>query len=318
MMKKFRVVITSGWFLLTALLSFQAAAETFILPPPDTDLIGQDRVVYSRYEDTLMDIARTYSIGYDEILKANPEVDRWLPGDGTPVVLPTRYILPDAPREGIVLNLPEMRMYYYPPAGPGGIPTVQTYPVGIGRMDWATPLGVTKVVAKVENPQWRPPASIKREHLEMYNEVLPDVVPARVDNPLGLFAMRLGIPGYLIHGTNKKDGVGSRVSHGCVRMYNDDIAHLFPQVPEGTTVRIINQPVKVGRLAGTLFIEAHAPFVEDLDPTLEPYPPNEATIQEAMRVIEQKYGSLFQDHIDWEAVHQAIEQGNGMVIPISR
>ena len=308
-------------FLLTLVLfwvSYCAMAETFILPPPDTDLIGQDRIVYSRYEDTLMDIAINNSVGYDEILIANPDVDRWLPGDGTPVRLPTRYILPDAPREGIVLNLPEMRMYYFPPTAPGQIPTVQTYPIGVGRMDWETPLGLTKIVTKVENPQWRPPASIKQEHLQLYNEVLPDVVPAGPNNPLGLFAMRLGIPGYLIHGTNKKDGVGSRVSHGCVRMYNDDIAYLFPQVPEGTPVRIINQPVKVGRLAGGLFIEAHAPFVEDYDPSLGPIPPNEATIQEAMRVVDEKYGTLFQNHIDWEAVHRAIEQGNGMVIPISR
>ena len=315
MMNKLHLALLLSFSLLS-LLPF-ASAETFILPPSDTALIGQDRIVYARYEDTLMDIASKYSIGYDEILKVNPDVDRWLPGDGTPVVLPTRYILPETPREGIVLNLPEMRMYYYPPVGPGGIPTVQTYPVGIGRMDWATPLGVTRIVAKVRNPTWTPPASIKREHLEMYNEVLPNVVSAGPDNPLGLFAMRLGIPGYLIHGTNKKDGVGSRVSHGCVRMYNDDIAHLFPQVPEGSVVRIINQPVKVGRLAGALFIEAHAPFVDDYDPRFEPLPPNEATIQEASRVIEQKYGALFQNQIDWESVHQAIEQGNGRVIRIS-
>jgi len=305
-------------YCLLALVPTWLQAATFILPPPDTDLIGHDQTVYARYEDTLMDIARARSIGYEEILKVNPEVDRWLPGDGTPVELPTRYILPDTPREGIVLNLPEMRLYYFPPPGPGGIPTVQTYPIGIGRMDWETPLGTTTIVSKTENPQWRPPASIKQEHLELYNEVLPDVVPAGPDNPLGLFAMRLGIPGYLIHGTNKKYGVGSRVSHGCVRMYNDDIEHLFPQVPQGTTVRIINQPVKIGRLAGGLFIEAHAPFVQDYDPNIEPLPPNEATIQEAVRVIEEKYGSLFQNHIDWDAVHQAIEQGNGKVIEISR
>lgn len=299
------------------LAAFAARAETFILPPPGTDLIGQDRFVYAVYEDTLMDIARQNSVGYEEILQSNPEVDRWLPGDGTRVLLPTRYILPDAPREGIVLNLPEMRMYYFPKPQAGQIPTVQTYPVGVGRMDWETPKGLTRIIAKKENPTWTPPASIKREHLELYNEVLPDVVPAGPDNPLGLFAMRLGIPGYLIHGTNKKDGVGSRVSHGCIRMYNDDIAYLFPQVPEGTPVRIINQPVKVGQLAGSLYIEAHAPFTEDYDPTIEQLPPNEATIQEAMRVIDEKYGQIFARQIDWETVHKAIEEGNGRVLPIS-
>lgn len=306
--------------MLACLLTFYLSpslAKTYVVPPPGTDLVGQETITYSHSADTLMDIASANSIGLDEILLSNPDVDRWLPGDGTPVVLPTRYILPDAPHEGIVLNLPEMRMYYYPTHAET-LPTLQTYPIGVGRMDWETPLGTTRIIKKIENPTWRPPASIKREHLELYNEVLPDVVAAGKDNPLGLFAMRLGIPGYLIHGTNKMDGVGSRVSHGCVRMYNQDIERLFPNVPAGTQVRIINQPIKVGRMADALFIEAHAPFIADYDPTIDRIPPNEATIQEAMRVIDEKYGSLFHNQIDWDAVHTAIEQGNGRVIQISK
>lgn len=237
-------------------------AETFIRPPDDVDVIGQVDYVKARRDETLLDIARTHDLGQNEILLANPSVDRWLPEDGAMVKLPNRYILPDAIRSGLVLNLPEMRLYYFPEPKPGEVPVVITHPVSVGRMDWETPLGITKIVSKKIDPTWTPPKSLKEEALADGN-VLPDVVPAGPDNPLGRYAMRLGIPGYLIHSTNKPYGVGMRVTHGCVRMYPEDIETLFGKIPAGTPVQIVNQPIKLGWLADSLFLELHPPLDED-------------------------------------------------------
>ena len=296
-------------FLLIALIATQAGAATYVLPPTGVHLIGETRVAYAAYEDTLMDIARHYSLGYDEILQANPGVDRWIPGDGTPVVLPTRFILPDVARTGIVLNLPEKRLYYFPKPPRDGKPQVITYPIGIGRMDWETPLGKTRIVSKVAAPSWRPPASIKAEHLELYGEQLPDVVPAGPDNPLGAYAMRLGIPGYLIHGTNKRDGVGSRVSHGCVRLYPEDIEALFEVVPVNTSVTIINQPVKAGWLADTLFLEAHAPFEQEQET-------NGATLEAALAAITAVAGETISTQVNRADIELILEQASGLPVPI--
>jgi L,D-transpeptidase ErfK/SrfK len=237
-------------------------AETFILPPADVDVVGFMQQVSASREETLLDIARRYDIGQNEILLANPDVDRWLPEDGSRVILPTRYILPNAERTGLVLNLPEMRLYYYPKVKPGETPVVITHPISVGRMDWKTPLGVTQIISKQVDPEWRPPQSIKDEHAKD-GDPLPDVVRAGPDNPLGRYAMRLGIPGYLIHSTNKPYGVGMRVTHGCIRMYPEDIEKVFDDIPVGTPVRIVNQPIKLGWLADSLFIELHPPLEED-------------------------------------------------------
>ncbi len=219
-------------------------------------------LIKAKESETLLDIAREYSVGYHEIVKANPDVDRWYPGADTPVVIPTRYILPDTPRRGLVLNLPEMRLYYYPKTKAGGMPIVLTYPVGIGRQDWETPRGVTRIAQKKKHPTWTPPASIKAEHAAQ-GDPLPNVVPAGPDNPLGTRALRLGIRGYLIHGTNKPYGVGMRVSHGCIRMRKEDVEELFDIIPRGEVVRIINQPLKIGHYADRLFMEFHSPLEED-------------------------------------------------------
>jgi len=250
--------------LLAALWTARAAGTTLPLPPVDTDLVGRTVVVAARHEDTLLDIARRFDIGQDEIVLANAQVDRWLPGEDTEVVIPSRYILPRARRSGIVLNVSEMRMYYFPPPGKDSPASVETYPVSIGRMNWTTPLGTTRVVAKTRDPGWRPPQSIRDEAAEK-GTPLPDYIPPGPDNPLGRYALRLGIPGYLIHSTNRPFGVGMRVSHGCVRMYPEDIEGLFPRVPVGTPVQIVNQPVKVGWLFDTLYIEIHPPLEEQTE-----------------------------------------------------
>ncbi|CAA0104680.1 putative L,D-transpeptidase YnhG [Halioglobus japonicus] len=247
--------------LTTLLLSAPVFATTYQLPSEHFDVIGSVTTVEAKYEDTLLDIARRKGIGQDHMERVNPHVDRWLPGDGAVITVPSQHILPRGPRTGLVLNLPEMRMYYYPPKKPGQPAEVQTYPMSIGRMDWGTPLGMTRIVDKVKNPTWIPPESIRQEHAAK-GDPLPRVVPAGPNNPLGAYKMRLGIPGYLIHGTNRPQGVGMRVSHGCIRMLPEDIEKLFPQLPTGTPVSIVNQPVKAGWYGGKLYIEVHPPLEE--------------------------------------------------------
>lgn len=296
------------WLLLGGMIASTAQATVYSLPPPGTDVIGEVKVVYANKEETFLDIARSNGLGYDEIVHANPGVDRWSPGHGTPIVLPLRHILPDTPREGIVLNIPEMRLYYYPPASAGGERVVHTYPVSIGRMDWKTPLGTTKVIGKEVDPPWRPPASIKAEHAKD-GDILPDVVPGGPDNPLGRHAMRLGVPGYLIHGTDKPYGIGMQVTHGCVRMYPEDIEHLFGMVAMGTTVRLIDQPVKVGRLNGELLLEAHEPLEEDESPV-------KVTPEQVQKAVIAKTGPDMTG-VDRAALDAAVDQISGIPVVIS-
>lgn len=256
----FRVPLALG-LLFLLLFGRPAWAESYVLPPDGIDLVGSPLWVLSRQKDTLLDIARSYGVGYEEVVRANPGIDPWIPGNGTRVLLPTRYVLPSGQRDGVVINLPEYRMYYFPRAGSEAVPAVVTHPISIGRMDWTTPVGTHRVVTKVKDPAWYPPESVRREH-EAEGDILPRVVPPGPENPLGDYAMRLSIPGYLIHGTNKPAGVGMRVTHGCIRMFPEDIEKLFPTVEVGTTVTIIDEPVKVGWAADRLFVEVHPPLEE--------------------------------------------------------
>ena len=256
-----------------------AHTATYELPAEGTDVVGEITTVVARYEDTLVDLARTHGVGYQDIVRANPDVDVWIPGEGTEVVLPTRYILPPGPREGIVLNLAEYRLYYYPEPEAGETPVVMTYPISIGRQDWETPLGQTRVTAMAVNPTWYPPQSVRDEHAAE-GRPLARVVPPGPDNPLGSRAMRLGIPGYLIHGTNRPAGVGMRVTHGCVRMFPEDIEYLFDLIAIDTKVRIINVPVKIGWQEDELLIEVH-PVLASGPTTDEPLPPGEDDSAEA-------------------------------------
>jgi L,D-transpeptidase ErfK/SrfK len=229
---------------------------------PGSDVVGEIQVIRARYEDTFLDIARAYDLGYDELVNANPGVDPWLPGAGTRIVLPTQFVLPDGPREGVVLNLAAKRLFWFPPARPGELPQVVTHPVGIGREGWATPVGTTKVVAKTRDPVWVVPPSIRRERAREGNP-LPARVPPGPDNPLGRHALRLGLPSYLIHGTNKPGGIGMRVSHGCIQLFPEDIESLFAEVPVGTPVRIVNQPLLLGWRGDNLYLQVHPPLEDD-------------------------------------------------------
>ncbi|MEJ0088101.1 MAG: L,D-transpeptidase family protein [Pseudomonadota bacterium] len=249
--------------LILALLAGGAAtANATQYPLVDTQalMFGDTETITAFGEDTLPDLARRYSLGYEEILRANPGVDTWLPGEGTTIVIPGQRLLPSSAREGIVVNLPEHRLYYYPKVKQGETPYVITYPVSIGKMDWSTPLGKTRVVDKRKNPTWSPPESVRKEHEER-GDPLPAIVKAGPDNPLGAYAMRLDIhPGaYLIHGTNNPIAVGMAITHGCIRMYPEDIEKLFPVVPVSTPVWLVNEPVKVARVDGRVWLEVHPP-----------------------------------------------------------
>jgi L,D-transpeptidase ErfK/SrfK len=235
-----------------------ASAAVYQMPAAGDDVIGAVREIQIREQDTLVNIARRHNLGYRELRLANPEVDSWLPGEGAVVRLPTRFVLPDAPREGIVLNISEMRLYYYPPAGSPYAGKVITYPLGIGREGWDTPLGATRIVRTAERPTWRPTESIRKEYAKDGKD-LPRVVPPGPDNPLGEYALYLSFPTYLIHGTNKPAGIGMRVTSGCIRLYPEDIAALYSMAGAGTPVHIIDQPYKTGWLDGTLYVEAHPP-----------------------------------------------------------
>lgn len=247
-----------------------ARAAVYDLPTDGSVVLGTDIRVNVGTQDTLLEVGRHYGIGYPEIIRANPGVDIGSPGAEREILLPMRRILPPAPHEGIVINLPEHRLYYYPKPTPGKMPVVITYPVSIGRMDWHSPLGPTSIIGKERHPNWYPPESIRKEHAAR-GDPLPKVVPPGPRNPLGDYKMRLAVADgtYEIHGTNNPVAVGLAVTHGCIRMYPDDIAALFESVPVGTRVWLINEPVKVAYADGKLLMEVHPP-VDDAGQTAQP------------------------------------------------
>ncbi len=244
-----------------ALYGVASYAASFPLPSGDDAVVGEVQMVVAQFEDTLSDIGRRYGIGYEEMISANPGIDPWLPGAGTKIIIPSQYVLPDVPREGIVINLPEHRLYYFPPTKKNVQPEVITYPISVGKTGLTAPLGVSRVVDKRIHPTWTPPESVRAEH-EADGQPLPKVVPPGPDNPLGDYAMRLDIPGgaYLIHGTNKPIAVGMPITHGCFRMFPEDIEQFFAMVPVNTRVRIVQQPLKMGWSHDALYMEAHPPL----------------------------------------------------------
>ncbi len=288
-----------------------ARAAVYALSP-DSDLIGDYAELSAKHDDTLIDLARSQGLGYEEVVNANPGVDPWLPGEGTIVRLPLRRVLPDAPHEGIVVNLPEHRLYYYPAAKPGEGRVVVTYPVSVGKMDWGTPLGLTKIAAKIKDPAWYPPESVRIEHAAR-GDILPKMVPAGPDNPLGLFAMRLAIPGgsYLIHGTNKPAGVGMQVTHGCMRLYPEHIEELFKMVAVDTPVRLVNQPHKVGWSEGRLYVEVHPPLEATNSAVIAPDRTSLARLV-ANAVRQRPAGPVI-----WERAENAFEQAQGIPVMVA-
>jgi L,D-transpeptidase ErfK/SrfK len=237
-------------------------SDRFLLESTDQQIVGALQVITAREEDTFVDVARAYNLGFDELVEANPGVDPWIPGAGTRIVLPTRFILPDVPRDGIVINLANKRLFYFLEPDEDGARAVVTFPIGIGRSGSQTPTGETTVTSKARDPVWYVPASIRREYAAEGTPLPPMVMPGP-DNPLGSHVLLLGMPSYLIHGTNKPAGVGMRVSHGCVRLFPENIEFLFATVPVGITVRIVNQPQLLAWERGRLYLEAHPPLSDD-------------------------------------------------------
>ena len=294
-----------GIVLLLGCLSGPAGATVYELPANGAAVFGTDERIKATYQDTLLDIARRYSLGYEEIIRANPGVDMWLPGEGKEILLPGRRILPPGPREGIVVNLPEHRIYYFPKPKKGEKPVVITYPVSIGKMDWSTPLGETKVISKQKHPSWYPPESVRKEHIAN-GDPLPKVVPAGPDNPLGDYAMRLAVGGgsYMLHGTNNPMAVGMAITHGCIRMYPEDVAALFPLVPVGTKVWLINDPVKVAYVDGELLLEAHPP-VDSEGQTTEP------NLELLSQQLDKAVGNDTAA-IHWDLARETLQAANGI------
>jgi L,D-transpeptidase ErfK/SrfK len=280
---------------------------------PDSDIVGYVQRTTIGKEDTLPDIARRFDVGYEEMVTANPGVDPWLPGVGREVIVPTQFILPTAPHEGVVVNVAEMRIYYYPPHKKGEPQKVYTHPIGIGKVGWKTPEGTTKIVSRQKDPVWVVPKSVREEHAED-GEKLPAQVPAGPDNPLGQYMFRLGWPSYLIHGTNKPYGVGMRSSHGCMRLYPEDIAVFFDLIPIGTKVTVVNQPYLFGWRDGVLYLQAYAVMEDDSRNW------GKDSKRLLAKMLNPKLGAKISEHaseIDWDRVSTLAHAPRAVPVPIT-
>lgn len=268
-------------------------------------IVGTMQTHVTVYEDSLVDLARKYGLGYTEIVSANPGVDPWVPGADKKIVLPTAHILPAAPRKGIVINLADQRLYFFREDGK----TVESVPLGIGNDGWDTPKGTTKVVRKKKNPTWYVPQSVRKEDPE-----LPAVVRPGPDNPLGTHAVYLGWPAYLFHGTNKPYGVGRRVSHGCVRLYPEDIARLFGDIKIGTPVTVVDQPMKVTKTDGQLWLEIHPTQLQadEVEKTGRHTPSKPAEFEFLLTSAAGEDAN----RIDWDKAKRAAKERRGIPIAV--
>ena len=248
--------------------------------------------------DTLLDVGRHFDLGYNEMTSANPGVDPWMPSPGEVLVIPTEFVLPEARPQGVVVNIPEMRLYHYQ-AG-----TVVTYPVGLGRDDWRTPEGSFKIRGKTERPTWVIPESIRAEHIRERNDPRTFIAGGDPENPLGLFRLELTLPLYALHGSNMPWGVGMQVSHGCIRLYNEDIAILFREVQVGSPGEFLYQPVKVGTRNGDVYLEVH-PDIYALRGDL---------VAEAEAILSRR-GLL--ERIDQDRLRRAVKDQTGLPVRIS-
>jgi L,D-transpeptidase ErfK/SrfK len=290
------------------------ATHTFPYDPKTTGVVGVLQVTHARDEDTLADIARRFDLGFDEVTRANPGVDPWLPGEGTRIVLPTQFVLPEAPPEGLVINVAALRAFYYPKVAKGEARTVVTFPIGIGKIGWATPLGTTKIVSKRKDPYWIPPESVRKEHAEE-GDMLPERVPPGPDNPLGAYAMNLGWPSYLIHGTNKPAGVGLRASHGCIRMYPEDIAALFDGIPIGTPVTVVDQSLLYRWQGDSLYVQSYPPHLEEEE---DPAADTQPVFKDAMLGRMWQRAKPHGGQLDRALVEQVVNEQRGVAVPVSR
>ena len=286
---------------LLAVLLFPAGAAR------SQDVSGELATYLAAKADTFVAIARRFDLGYVELLAANPGVDPWLVGDGQEILLPSAHLLPDAPREGIVINLADQRLYYFPPDGDA----VRSFPIGLGRSGWKTPTGETRIVRKRYKPTWVPPDSIRTEKPH-----LPAAVPPGPANPLGDHALDLDWERYVIHGTNRPAGIGRRISHGCIRLYPNDIAWLFETVPIGTKVRIVDQPAKLGWVGANLYLEVH-PSQSQADQLEKDKRFESEPIPELIWRIKRTAGEDA-GRLDWAAVRRSVAERRGIPLRITR
>ena len=293
------------WAGLAGFWAVAAQAELIPLDLKAGSVSGASYEIRTHYGETVPMLAQLHEVGYHELLWANPAIHPWMPGDGAVLQIPRRFILPASRRQGMVLNLAEMRLYYYESPD-----YVHTYPISVGRLDWSTPTGATRVVNRLEDPTWYPPASVRREHAER-GDPLAGVVPPGPDNPLGRYALQLAKDGYFIHGTNREQGIGMRVTHGCVRLRNQDIEDLFHRVAVGTPVEIVSVPIKVGLHDGFVYMEAH------------PLPREEIPMPEKSPVLDESEVSAPLDAVEnqlppgeyviyWERAMEVAREARGM------
>jgi L,D-transpeptidase ErfK/SrfK len=280
-------LLASGW-------TPSTTAAVYPLTDPNQEVVGRAFYVKSRKEDTLLDIGRQNNMGYDDMRLANQKVDLWVPKAGSDILVPESFILPDAPHQGIVLNLAEKRLYFYP----SNRKEVATFAISIGRDGLNTPTGHFKVTAKVKDPTWTPTAAHHADRAKEGRPPLPAVVPAGPDNPLGQYALRTSIPSVLIHGTNKPWSMGMEVSRGCIRMYPEGVEKLFPMVSVNEPLTVIDQPYKLGWRDNELFLEVHR------RPEEAPKPVHE--------VIPERLARSGEVNVDWDAVRRAVEGNAGI------
>jgi L,D-transpeptidase ErfK/SrfK len=297
-----RVSIAAG--LACALLASACSVAERLVPGEG---LRETRTYRISGDETLLEVARKFRLGYVEVLAANPGVDPWLPGRGTKIELPMVHLAPDADRNGIVINLADMRLYYFG----DGSERPRSYPIGIGRDGLGTPIGKTAIVRKAENPTWYPTARMRREDPE-----LPAAVAAGPKNPLGTRALYLGWPNYLVHGTNKPYGVGRRVSSGCIRMYTDDVEELFDLVAVGTPVRVVDQPVKIGWIDGELYVEAH-PTQQQSD-ALATGSAAKASVAKDLLARVRTLAGPDVSRVDWDLLRTAAREHRGIPVRVTR
>lgn len=291
-------------------LTGPAAAAAFPLPAPGDTIVGQLQVVaIANPRTTLLDIARHFDLGYEEIVRANPDVSIWVPKLGTKVVIPTEFILPPGKREGIVINIPQRRLFYFIKATRQTPGQVVTMPLGIARRGWETPLGTTRIIAKFRDPSWIVPKSIKQEHVQQGEADFPDYFPPGPDNPMGMLAMETGFPMIFIHGTNKPWGVGMRPSHGCLHLYPEDAAFLFPLIKTGTPVRIVNLPNTAGERDGVLYMSSAEP-VDD-------YAEEVSAANQAVEALFPFTADARSPEVDWQRVFKASQARRYLPVPVS-
>lgn len=264
----------------------------------DVSVVGVLETYVVEEGDTLLDVGRHFDLGYNEMTSANPGVDPWMPSPSEVLVIPTEFVLPEARPQGVVVNIPEMRLYHFQ----GG--TLVTYPVGLGRDDWRTPEGTFKIRGKTESPTWVIPESIRAEHIRERNDPRTFIAGGDPENPLGRFRLELTLPLYALHGSNMPWGVGMQVSHGCIRLYNEDIAVLFREVQVGSPGEFLYQPVKVGTRDGEVFIEVH-PDIYGLRGNLE---------DEAQQILARKGWT---ERIDQDRLRRAVKDQTGLPVMIS-